>query len=180
MEKLTENNGTALQTVEEQLFVNKIMMCMAASLTKEVSSFSSWMIAGAAAFYAVVINSFDQISDHLVPGAFSGSIKIFLVAAALNVIQRLVGSMVGSGYATHVEVGRLPPPTNMNVPAFLKALENVAWYPARWMVQRSYRKLQSGDLFSSGRQHVYLAQLQAWLVFIQIILIVISGWRLIR
>lgn len=167
-------------TASEQLFLDKLLLAMAAGATKELSSFSSWMIAGTAAFYAVLINSIDRISEHLVPGAFSGSIKLFLLAAGLNVLQRLLGSLVAGAAQASAEASRLTPPENLNGFGLLAAMERVIWYPSRFMIRRNFRKMREGDLYSSGRQNAHMTQLQAWLVFAQIFLIIWSGWRLIR
>jgi hypothetical protein len=170
---------SAKLSADEQQFTTKILMAMAGCASREISNFSSWMIAGAAAFYAVVISSMDKLTPHLNAGELGMSIKIFLVAATLNVFQRLVGAIVLSAATASHELESLHAPAGLNVLGVLKIIETTTWWPARFLVRRSFDKLKSGDLLVSGRQNVHLAQLQAWLVFVQIGLICSSGWRLL-
>lgn len=90
-------------SLQTQQFAARLLFMMAGAVSKEVGTFATWFIAGAGALLAVVMNSAAGLGSYLQIGNLSGSIKLFLLAAAVNVFQRWLGAMVAGGVATAAE-----------------------------------------------------------------------------
>ncbi len=71
-----------------------------------------------------------------------------------------------------------PVPENINIVTFLEQLERATFWPALLMVSRSNRKILAGDLAAGGRLISTFAQIEAWLVFAQVLISVVATWVL--
>jgi hypothetical protein len=71
-----------------------------------------------------------------------------------------------------------PVPESINIVTFLEQLERATFWPARLMVRRSNRKILAGDLAAGGRLISKFAQIEAWLVFAQVLISVVATWVL--
>lgn len=163
----------------DQIFATKLMHIMGAGVTKELSNFSSWMIAGAAAMFAVVLNGASELNGWLVIPELGYSLKLFLVAAGLNVLQRWLGAITGASVAAGAQAEKMVTPGPVNGAAVLQMIEDSAWWPVSYFAKYSMNKIKAGDYLFSGTLVARLSQAQAWLVIVQMVLLVIAGWRLL-
>lgn len=163
----------------EQIVAGKMLTTMANKVAAELGTFSSWMIAAAGAMFALALNGVDKLGPYLKLSALSGSIKIFLAAAALNVAQRWLIAMVSSSSAVakELEEAKLPPDADMakSLDLFVNALP----WPIRFFGRRAKDAVMRGDLMKSPRLLSRIALIQSVLVPVQLILLLASAWRLL-
>ncbi len=170
-------------TADERKFVLKMTMSVAGATTSEIGAFSSWVIAGAAALFAFVLGSFDKIGAMLNQAALSGSVKLFLVAVALNAVQRYLGAAVAGQVKAAQEGEALAHSLGERAAALrftrvVDAMSAASPPPARWILRGMSKKIAADDWLAGARMTGRLVQAQPILAVVQVILLVIAGWRL--
>lgn len=164
---------------ETQLFAGRVLNVMSGRVTAEISSFSSWFIAGAGALLAVVLNSIATLGPYLQIGHLSGSIKLFLAAAACNVFQRWLGAMVAGSVAVGTEIQGIQASSAVDRSAALAILKESTFRPIRWWLESVQKKTEADDLVVGPRLNARLSQIQSWLVLGQFVLLGWAAWRLL-
>lgn len=134
-----------------------------------MSKFSGWMLVGYAAILGALLANLDSTAKFLAPGTLSRLALLFSVVVLLNLLQRYSAAVVASSAKVGNKVKEQPIPPNMDIVVFLTELEHATLWPARLMVRRSNRKLLAGDLAAGGRLLSTFAQVEAWLVFAQVL-----------
>jgi hypothetical protein len=66
----------------------------------------------------------------------------------------------------------------MPVEVMLDQMEKATFWPARYLVRRSNRKFFQGDFAAGGRLMLKLAQVEAWLAFAQLLIVIAATWVL--
>ena len=152
----------------------KILNAMAGSINSQMTAFSSWMVAGFGAMLGLLVANIDTVSPFIAPAVIGASVKLFLVALVLNVLQRYLAAMVAGSIAVAKEVELIPLDHEVDLSYIVREIEYATFWPTRILVQWSNRKALSGDLAVSGRLNVRLAQIQGWLVLVQMMVVVFS------
>jgi len=150
-------------------------MAMAECMSASLSKFSGWMLVGYAAILGALLANLDSAAEFLTPGTLSRLALLFSVVVLLNLLQRYSAAVVSSSAEVGKKVKEQPVPQNMNIVVFLMELEHATLWPARLMVRRSNRKLLAGDLAAGGRLLSTFAQVEAWLVFGQVLVSVAAA-----
>ena len=159
---------------QEAAYVGKILMAMANGISGEQTRFSSWMLAGFGAGLGLLVANVANVAPFIPPHIISSAVYIFLTAVIIHVVQRYLGAMVAGSIATSKEVEAIQFIPGVNLNYVLSEIERVTFWPAVYIVKWSSRKVLAGDLAHAGRLNAILAQISAWLVFIQMILLVIA------
>lgn len=152
----------------------KILNAMAGSINAQMTAFSSWMVAGFGAMLGLLVANIDTVSPFIAPTVVGASVKLFLVALVLNVLQRYLAAMVAGSIAVANEVQLIPINHEADLGYIVREIERATFWPTRILVRWSNRKALSGDLAVSGRLNARLAQVQGWLVLAQMIVVVSS------
>lgn len=153
---------------QEAIFLGKILTMMANRVATELVAFSSWMILGFSAVLGLLLANLDTVSKFLEPTTIGIVVKLFAMSVLLHVIQRYLAAIVMAGAALGKELESVPP-YNIDVERFTQKLEEATLWPTRYMVRWSNKKILAGDLAVGGRMHAVLAQVLAWLAFVQAI-----------
>lgn len=167
---------------EAQTLANKFMFAMAAGVTKEVSSLSTWFIAGAGALLAVVINGAASLMPYFQIEYLSDVLRIFIGAAAINVIQRWIGAMVAGSVSVLKELQTILESGKFSGPSMFVAIHMIiarSILPVRWAMRRSIRDLEKGDLIAGGALVARLSQIQSVLLIPQFALLGLAAWLLL-
>lgn len=139
-----------------------------------MTAFASWMVAGFGAMLGLLVANIDTVSPFIAPVVVGASVKLFLAALVLNVLQRYLAAMVAGSIAVAHEVQLIPIDHEVDLGYVVREIECATFWPTSILVRWSNRKALSGDLAVSGRLNVRLAQIQGWLVLGQMIVVVSS------
>lgn len=152
----------------------KVLNAMASSINAQLTAFSSWMVAGFGAVLGLLVANVDTIAPFIPPTTIGAAVKLFLVAVVLNVFQRYLAAMVAGSIAVGKEVESIPITQEIDINYIVREIECATFWPTRILVRWSNRKALSGDIAVSGRLNVRLAQIQSWLVLVQMIVVVFT------
>ncbi|MDO9234437.1 MAG: hypothetical protein Q7U28_00195 [Aquabacterium sp.] len=153
----------------DSAYIGQVLMAMAECTSAGLSKFSGWMLIGYAAILGALLANLDSAAKFLASGTLSRLALLFSVVVLLNLLQRYSAAVVSSNAEVGKKVKEQPIPPNMDITVFLTELEHATLWPARLMVRRSNRKLLAGDLAAGGRLLSTFAQVEAWLVFAQVL-----------
>lgn len=158
----------------EAAYVGKILMAMASGISGEQTRFSSWMVAGFGVGLGLLVANIASVAPFIPPSVISYAVKIFLISVIVNVLQRYLGSIIAGSIATGKEVESIQSNGPVNLNYVCTEIERVTLWPTVLIVRWSNRKVRSGDLAFSGRLNARLAQISAWLVLIQMVVLVFA------
>ncbi len=150
-------------------YTAQVLVAMAECMSAGLSRFSGWMLVGYAAILGALLANLDSAAKFLAPGTLSRLALLFSVVVLLNLLQRYSAAVVSSSAEVGKKVKEQPIPQNMDIVVFLTELEHATLWPARLMVRRSNRKVLAGDLAAGSRLLSTFAQVEAWLVFGQVL-----------
>jgi len=156
-------------SVIDSAYIGQVLAAMAECMSAGLSKFSGWMLLGYAAILGALLANLESASKFLAPDTLSRLAILFSGAVFLNLLQRYSAAVVASSAEVGKKVKEQPIPPNMDVVAFLSELERATLWPARLMVRRSNKKVLAGDLAAGGRLLSTFAQIEAWLVFVQVL-----------
>ena len=158
----------------ESGYAAKVLNTMAGSINAQLAAFSSWMVAGFGAVLGLLITNIDTIAAFIPPSTIGISVKLFLVAVVLNVLQRYLAALIAGSIAAGREVESISITQEIDINYIVREIERATFWPTRILVQWSNRKVLSGDIAVGGRLNVRLAQIQGWLVLIQMVAVVFA------
>ena len=168
--------------VESQQVAIQLMFTMAGGATKEVSALSTWFIGGVGALLAVVVNGAEALTPFFHLEYLSDAIRMFIGAAAINVLQRWIGAMVTGAVDVSKEVqklfegGKFSPKSRV---VALKIIADRSTPPVTWMMRKSMRSMEKGDLVAGAVNIARLSQIQSVLLIPQFALLGLAAWVLI-
>ena len=163
---------TNLIKPHESGYAAKVLNAMAGSINTQLAAFSSWMVAGFGAVLGLLVANIDTIAPFIPPTIIGGAVKLFLVAVVLNVFQRYLAAIVAGSVTVGKEVESIPITQEIDLSYIIREIERATFWPTRILVRWSNRKVLSGDLAVGGRLNARLAQIQGWLVLVQMIAVV--------
>ena len=163
---------------DDSAYIGQVLMVMGSCVSSGLSKFSGWMLLGFAAILAALLANLDSATKFLAADTLSKIAMLFSVAVFLNVLQRYSAAVVSSSAEVAKKVSEQPVPGSISISVFLEQLELAMLWPARLMVRRSNRKIMAGDFAAGGRLISTLAQIEAGLVFAQVLISVAATWVL--
>jgi len=155
--------------VQELFLANQLLTRVARHGSRELDSFSGWMLGGFGAAFALLLANIEQVSRLIrVENVRAGGL-VFLVAILLGVMQKSLASVVASTSAAALEGEALgfqaaAAGADVDIQVLFREFERATLFPFRWVVRRSLQKVVQGDLAAGGRMCVQMSQLQGWVV----------------
>ena len=156
-------------TASDSAYLGQVLMAMAECTSTGLSKFSSWLLIGYAAILGALLANLDSAEKILASGTLSCLTSLFSALVLLNLLQRYSAAVVSSSAEAGKKMKEQPVPQNMDFAVFLTEIEQATLWPARLMVRHSNRKILAGDLAAGGRLLSWFAQIEAWLVFAQVL-----------
>jgi hypothetical protein len=149
---------------------------MAINVTVTLESFSGWLLAGFGAAFALILSNIESVSNFITVGSIRRGVFLFLIALAAGVVQRWIGSSVRAGVLSGSEGEVLGDGAHDSIDfsVILEEIKKATFYPQRWLVAWSFKKIEKGDFAFSGRMFAKMAQIQGWLVLVQAALVISS------
>jgi hypothetical protein len=165
-------------SVNESAYLGRVFLTMGAQLSSGLATFSGWMLIGFAAILGTLLANVDKAAKFLAPNALSCFAELFACAAFLHLLQRYSAAIVATSAAAGKEVEAHPVPPDMPVEVLLDGMRSAMLWPARWLVRGSHQKIRQGDIAAGGRLILIMAQIEAWLVFAQLLVVIAATWVL--
>ncbi|MBT0963868.1 hypothetical protein [Denitromonas iodatirespirans] len=173
---MLDHNNSA--KIDEDIYAGKLLNVMARSINSELTTFSTWMVAGFGAAIGLLVANIEKVAPYISPNAVGASTKLFLVAVILNVVQRYLAAILTGSVAAGKEAESISPTAPIDISSVLNEIERATLWPARYMVRWSNRRILAGDFVLGGRLNAWSAQIQGWLVLAQMLAVVTAAWEI--
>lgn len=161
-------------SLQESIYLGKILTMMANRISTELMGFSSWMILGFSAVLGLLLANLDTVSKFLEPTTIGIVVKLFAASVLLHVVQRYMAAIVIAGAALGKEMESMPH-SDIDIHWFTEKLAAATLWPSRYMVRWSNKKILAGDIAVAGRTHALIAQVLAWLALAQAIVAIAAA-----
>lgn len=163
----------------ELLHARTILIQGAARASALVDSFSSWLLAGYAAFVALLVSNADSLAFLVQPKALTYCLYGLAIAAGLGLVQKAMAAMVasrGAGEAVGRDLAeRGPAVSGMSV--VVGEIMRATLPAMKPYMRRQFGRTAEGDLAADGRAAYRLAQWQVVVVALQTLLaIALVAW----
>lgn len=163
----------------ELLYARTIMIQGAAKGSALVDSFSSWLLAGYAAFVALLVSNAESLAFLVQPRALTYCLYGLAITAALCLVQKAMAAMVASRGAGEIVGRELAErgPAVSGLSVVVGEIMRATLPPMRSYMRRQFGRTAEGDLAADGRGAYRLAQWQVVVVGLQTLLaIALIAW----
>ena len=163
--------------LHERIMAGRLLAVSAAQISSHLDSFCSWLLLGVGGGYALVLANLASLQGFIAPQSLQTSLFLLLVAIAFGVLQRWLAAIVAASTASGEkaeEIGKELADRDIDVDfrIVFREMERGTYYPAKWMVRRSFNKAMSGDFAAGGRITALISQIQSALAFVVVGLVV--------
>lgn len=159
--------------LHERVAAGKLLSLVASHVSEHIGSFGSWLLIGVGATYSLVLANLASVQQFVSLLSIRTGLLLLLAAVIFGVLQRWLAAIVGASSALAEKgekIGRELSEQEIEIDfkVLFREIERGIYYPAKWIVQRSYNKVLSGDLAAAGRMCAGISQIQSFLVLIQV------------
>lgn len=168
---MTQDNN-----INESMLIGKTLSLLALGTTVSLEKFSSWLLAGFGATFALILSNIETVSNFISVENIKTGVILYLIALGLGVLQRWLGAGIlgASSVSKEVEVLGANAPKDINIYNVLTEIENITFYPQKWLVRYQFNKVRNNDFAAPGRMQARMAQIQGILVLVQGVLVISS------
>lgn len=168
---------------EPKVFATKrlagqVMAAGAESASHMVDTFSSWMLGGFGAVMALLLANIPKLSPVIPIATFRRAGEIYIVAAALGVIEKFLALWIGGmskAEAVGADLGKDIDPANFDMALYLETVKKGFYWPGRWLVNRFIAAFARGDIAYASRVALKATQWQGLIAVIEAGLVTISA-----
>lgn len=149
----------------------RLLATAAAQISAHLDSFCSWLLIGVGGAYALVLANLGSVQQLVSPRSLQKSLLLLLIAIVIGVFQRWLAAIVSASAATGEKAEQIgndlaAQDIELDFKVVSREMERGTYYPAKWMVRRSFNKAMSADFAASGRIASAISQIQSMLAFI--------------
>lgn len=177
----SEMNASELQT---RIFAGQLLTLGAQKGSASLDAFSSWLLAGFGAGFALLLANLDSVGTFLSPWGLRGGFMLFLLSAVFAVAAKLLASWVASGAGAASEAGELgrrlaEQSIDIDFRQIFREAESAVMWPGTLILKRMFARAAAGDFAVAGRMYAKAGQLQGLAVLAQVLASVAAGAALI-
>ncbi|MET3930575.1 hypothetical protein ABIE51_002462 [Lysobacter sp. OAE881] len=157
----------------ELMHARTIMIQASAKASSLVDTYSTWLMAGLAAFVAVLISNQEKVAKLVTPEMLTSSLVILFIVVAIGIVQKAVAVMVAASAAGE-NVGRDVAERGEAVAGFSIVIREIlagTLPPIRWFMRRRLLRVLRGDIAADGKSTYQFAQAQTVLAIVQMLLV---------
>lgn len=157
----------------ELMHARTIMIQASAKASSLVDTYSTWLMAGLAAFVAVLISNQEKVTKLVTPEMLTSSLVILFMVVAIGIIQKAVAVMVAASAAGE-HVGRDVAERGEAAAGFSIVIREIlagTLPPMRWLMRKRLLRVLRGDIAADGRSTYKFAQVQTLLAIGQMLLV---------
>jgi hypothetical protein len=164
-----------LPDIQARVAAGRILSIAAGRVSAALDQFSGWLLSGFGVGFALLVANIDQVSKHVTIQSLQGALSFYLGALGIGVFAKLLSAMVTAGAEAAErgsDIGRdlAEREVQINVRHMFQESEKAFFWPMRWWVAAAFRKVEAGDFAAGGRMHTKIAQVQAVLVLLEVVL----------
>jgi hypothetical protein len=161
--------------IQAKILAGRLLTLGARHSSEALDQFSSWLLGGFGAASALLIVNVENVSKHLAIGSLRSAVWLFLIMLLLGAFSKLLASILraaGGAAAESESMGRdlADDEVEVNFKTVFRETEKATLPPMRMLVASSLRKVEGGDFAASGRLYAKLAQIQSFIVFVEVVL----------
>ncbi|MGD0137139.1 MAG: hypothetical protein ABSE57_34280 [Bryobacteraceae bacterium] len=183
--------AAALDVQQQSIAIAGVMIVsMASALSSKFDTFATWLLAAFGAGVALLLSS-HEAATLVSPYAMRSGATLFCWAVVVTVIEKYLAIIVsGAGEAAdaarstilqHIDRRReLGLTQTLHMETIMRELVRPLFRPIRWIAWRMNRKVLEGDLTAGARRLLVIAQLQGFLMLVQIVLFLIALVRIVE
>jgi hypothetical protein len=159
--------------IHERVAAGRLLSLVAAHISEHMGSFGTWLLVGVGATYSLVLANLASVQQFVSLWSIRSGLLLLLAAVVFGVLQRWLAAIVGASSAVAEKSDKIgrdlsEQEVDLDFQVLFREMERGTYYPAKWIVKRSYRKVMAGDFAASGRMSAGIAQVQSLLVFAQV------------
>jgi hypothetical protein len=174
------------KNVKEQVIASAMLYETASLASKSLDRFASWLIAGFGGAVALLATNHEArliVPDHVI----RDDVRWFFFAMVACVVQKYL-SIVVTGAASGAEAGaklvtdyieRHPDSAGRDFPFIVAQMKQSFIWILRWLSAGAYNRALAGDVVTSARRMVKLAQWQGLIVLAEVSLFLIALYEIV-
>jgi len=171
--------------IQANILAGQLLILATQRVSASFDTFSGWLAAGFGAALALFIANLDTVSKFASLSSLKCASFLFLVSAALAVIDKLLAAFIAAGTTAAIEGAALGKDLGerdieIDIPRFFSETEKALFWPGSLFARRVFEKAQSGDFAGPGRMYTKVAQAQAFVVIIQAFLSLAAAVVIVR
>lgn len=170
---------------QANILAGQLLILATQRVSASFDTFSGWLVAGFGAALALFIANLDTVSKFASLSSLKFASFLFLVSAALAVIDKLLAALIAAGTTAAVEGAALGKDLEergieVDISRLFSETERALLWPGSLFARRAFAKAQSGDFAGPGRMYTKVAQVQAIVVIIQAVLSLAAAGVIVR
>jgi hypothetical protein len=170
---------------QEKVFAQTLLAVGAGKSSAALDSFASWVLGGFAAVLTFLLGTSGSLGKHLPIETLRNAAYIFVSAWVPAVAEKFISVMVvaaaeGSSLGREVGKATAKEGIELDLPVVFRECERAFLPPVSWLIRRSLKKLEDGDLTASARTLMTGTLVQAFLIVVELALIAWAAIVLIR
>jgi hypothetical protein len=159
--------------LHERITAGRLLSLAAARMSEHIGAFGSWLLVGVGASYSLVLANLSSVQQFISLESIRTGLLLLFVAVVFGVLQRWLAAIIAASAASAEKseaIGRELAERNVDIDfkVVFREMERGTYYPAKWIVRRSFEKAMSGDFAAAGRMSAGIAQVQSLLVLMQV------------
>ncbi|MFC3552479.1 hypothetical protein ACFOLC_15855 [Lysobacter cavernae] len=161
-----------LPEIHERVTAGRLLSLVAAHVSEHMGSFGNWLLVGVGATYSLVLANLASVQQFVSLWSIRTGLLLLLAAVILGVLQRWLAAIVSASSAAAEKSDKIghalaEQDIDIDFRALFREMERGIYYPAKWIVRRSFNKAMSGDFAAAGRMSAGISQVQSFLVLAQ-------------
>jgi hypothetical protein len=171
--------------LQAAIFAGQLLIVATQRVSSSFDAFSGWLAAGFGAALALFIANLDSVSTFVSPSSIKLAAFFFLASGVLAVVAKLLAAFVAAGTTAAIEGAKLgrdlaEREVEIDFARFFAETEKALFWPAKLFARRAFAKAQAGDFAKPGRMYTKVAQFQALVVLIQVVLSLVAAVVIVR
>jgi len=166
--------------IQAKILAGRLLTLGARHSSEALDQFSSWLLGGFGAAFALLIVNVENVSKHLAIRSLRSAVWLFLAMLLLGVVSKLLAAILraaGGAAAESESMGHdlADREVEINFKTVFRETEEATFPSMRRLVAASLRRVEHGDFAAGGRLYARLAQVQGFIVFVEVALAVAAA-----
>lgn len=170
---------------QASIVAGQVLILATQRVSASFDTFSGWLAAGFGAALALFIANLDTVSKFVSLSSLKCASFLFIISAALAVIDKLLAALIAAGTIAAIEGAALGKDLvegglEIDIPTLFSETEKALFWPGSLFARRAFAKVQTGDFAMTGRMYTKVAQVQTFVVIIQAVLSLAAAVVIVR
>lgn len=155
--------------LQARVLAGQLLTLAAQKSSSTLDIFSGWLLAGFGAGFALLLANLDSIIQFLPLSSLKLGASLFLISAALAVLEKLIASFVASGAGAGIEGGKIgkqlaEDKVEFDRTVLFREIEKALPWPLSRFAKRAFERAQAGDYAVMSRVFTKASLLQGLVV----------------